>query len=357
MLTDHCTRRPPKQPLAFAPLPHALRKDPRLTPRAVPSRRRSSSTPAPTPLRPHQPPARRGRPLLARGRSSTPWPSSRPPAGSRIEQGPDGRVIHLVWREAPRATASGPHATAASTSCNGRPDPRNGLHPPHATGCGKKKRGEGEERNVTNAPPPGGRARTARGAPGATPGHPRRPPGRPHRPAAQGRAEGPPRGRGAAGPVARLAAAHHLGDLASVGFFVMCPDAGRCRGGAGRAGPRGVRRRRPIAGQGPETRGDLRLDLDRLAAAALAQRDQPARLLPGATPGRAIAARAGPDGTERTAGGGGAEDRAAAVRGGNPAGPDPDVAGLGVDPRHPLAGIARRNLAACRPEELAGEGP
>jgi hypothetical protein len=36
MLTDHCTRRASERnPLAFAPLPHALRKDPRLTTRAI----------------------------------------------------------------------------------------------------------------------------------------------------------------------------------------------------------------------------------------------------------------------------------------------------------------------------------
>jgi len=35
MLTDHCMRRPSgRNPLAFAPLPHTLRKDHRLTPRA-----------------------------------------------------------------------------------------------------------------------------------------------------------------------------------------------------------------------------------------------------------------------------------------------------------------------------------
>ena len=36
MLIDHCMRRASERnPLAFAPLPHALRKDPRLTPRAI----------------------------------------------------------------------------------------------------------------------------------------------------------------------------------------------------------------------------------------------------------------------------------------------------------------------------------
>ncbi|MBV8265950.1 MAG: helix-turn-helix domain-containing protein [Planctomycetaceae bacterium] len=193
--------------LPFAALPHALNEDPRLTPRAVRvaaavlKHALDEATCDPS-----------NRTLAAACRCSIrtvqyALAELRAAGWLRSERGPGGRVIHLAWREAP--PCNGPRDPMQ----RGAAPPCNGLHP-------KEKSGEGDGRNVTNLPPP---------EDAASPGPPREPgPG----PATAPRPSAPVRPLrdalkalpGADAPEVRSLAwrlAHHLKDLASVGFFLM----------------------------------------------------------------------------------------------------------------------------------------
>jgi hypothetical protein len=118
-----------------------------------------------------------------------------------VEQGPGGRVVHLLWLKRP--------------PCNGlHTPPCNGLHP-------KKKKEEEKERNVTNVPPPERTApplRRPQELPPATLTASSSP--QPTRPL-QDELKALP---GAEPSRVRSLAwrlAHHLQDVASIGFFIM----------------------------------------------------------------------------------------------------------------------------------------
>lgn len=210
-------------PLPFAATPHVLNEDARLTPRDI----------------------RVANAILKYARTEPScYPSNRTLAADchccvrtvqyaladlrdagwlRIEQGADGRVIWITWREGggqvddatPCNEPRDPVQPLAGPPCNElHTPPCNGLHP-------KKKQGDQEERNVTNLPLPEGNA--------ASPGMPQEP--RPEPPTAPV-PSGPVRPLldelkaipGADGPKVRSLAwrlAHHLKDVASIGFFVM----------------------------------------------------------------------------------------------------------------------------------------
>jgi len=218
MLTDHCTRRASERnPLAFAPLPHALRRDPRLTTRAV--------TIAAALLehardQPYCDPTNRQ--LAADDHCSTrtvqyALASLRAAGWIAVEQGPDGRVIHLVWRETPRHELQPPHATSRETPCNGQPDPMQRASAPPCNALREEERREGKERNVTCVPPPA-EPQTAPEEPALPATAPR--PSQPVRPLLDELKALP----GADGSKVRSVAwrlAHHLKDVASVAFFTM----------------------------------------------------------------------------------------------------------------------------------------
>jgi hypothetical protein len=350
-------------PLPFAPLPHVVNEDPRIKHRAV----------------------RVANAILKHARAQASChPSNRQLAAAchcgvrtvqyalaelrdagwlRIEQGPDGRVIRLTWREGPPCNGlQDPLQPAAAPPCNGLQDPLqpaaappcNGLHP-------KKKEGEREERNVTDVPLPEGNAP---------------PPGRPReRPPAIPTASGSPQPvrpilaelkalPGAEPPRVRSLAwrlAHHLRDVASVGFFVMVLGlvaqrlepverllaafhaADRSRGKARKPGA--IFASTWTGWQPPPLPSAINRP-------AYYQAPRPAdRPPPGPAPAAPVPHEVAPPAV--------APPRIA---------PPPSAEEIRRDqirtwrawesiPRHPMAGIARRNLAACSPEELAGEGP
>ena len=358
MLTDHCTRQASERnPLAFAPLPHALRKDPRLTTRAVTiaaallehARDQPRCDPTNRRLAADDHCSIRTVQYALAALQAAGWIA--------VEQGPDGRVIHLVWREAPRNGPQPPHATPCETPCNGQPDPMQRVSAPPCNRLREEERREGEERNVTCVP---------------LPEEPRTAPEEPVRPAPAPRPSAPVRPLldelktlpEAEAPRVRSLAwrlAHHLRDVASVGFFIMVLGlvaqrlepverllaafraADRSRGKVQKPGaifaatwtgwqppPRPSEINRPVYYQAPRP------------ADPPPPGPVPAEPVPHevALPEVALPRIAPPPSAE--------EIRRDQIR---------TWRAWASIPRHPLAEIARRNLAACRPEELAGEGP
>jgi Helix-turn-helix domain len=200
--TRRTRRRTQTHTLPFAALPHDLRKDPRLRGKdkaillAAALLEYACNKPSCYPSN-----ARLAADLNCCYRSVQYALAQLRDAGwIAVEQGSGGRVIHLLWFEDP---------------------PCNGLHTPHATDCVPKKKKEEEERNVTNLSPSERTApplRRPQELPPAT-----LTASRPHQPAQplQDTLKAVP---GASQDQVRQSAwrlAHHLQDVASIGFFIM----------------------------------------------------------------------------------------------------------------------------------------